>query len=166
MNVPFAKADLASHKRARTHGRISSTFTRKVGLLWTCIRSFCLLRLSSAYAARKDPKNPTLLATRKLCTARRRVQRDLVLDFQSKTITIDEITLPMRNINLLRGSSMLLALKLNNSLAKEPLSPLDATKHVTRIFDAKYAKGDLQSIVKNNCKHLSANHQKKLLQLL
>ncbi len=32
--------------------------------------------------------------------------------------------------------------------------------------DAKYAKADLQSIVKNNCKHLSADHQKKLLQLL
>jgi hypothetical protein len=90
----------------------------------------------------------------------------IVLDFKSKTITIDEITLPMRNINLLQGASMLRALKLNNSLAKEPLSTLDATKRVTRILDVKYAKADLQSIVKNNCKHLSANHQKKLLQLL
>jgi hypothetical protein len=31
---------------------------------------------------------------------------------------------------------------------------------------AKYAKADLQSIVKNNCKHLSADHQNKFLQLL
>jgi hypothetical protein len=90
----------------------------------------------------------------------------IVLDFTSKTITIDEITLPMRNINLLQGSSTLHVLKLNNSLAKEPLSTLDATKHVTHILDAKYTKADLQSIVKNNCKHLSADHQKKLLQLL
>ncbi len=30
----------------------------------------------------------------------------------------------------------------------------------------KYKKADLQSIVQNNCKHLSADHQKKLLQLL
>jgi hypothetical protein len=72
----------------------------------------------------------------------------------------------MRNINLLQGFSTLRALKLNNSLAKEPLSTLDATKRVTRILDAKYAKEDLQSILKNNCKHLSANHQKKLLQRL
>jgi hypothetical protein len=72
----------------------------------------------------------------------------------------------MRNINLLQGASTLHALELNNSLAKEPLSMLDATKRVTHILDAKYAKTDLQSIVKNNCKHLSANHQKKLLQLL
>jgi hypothetical protein len=90
----------------------------------------------------------------------------IVLDFKSKTITIDEITLPMRNINQLQGSSTLCALKPNNSLAKEPLSTLDATKCVTRILDAKHAKADLQSIVKNNCKHLSADHQKKLLQLL
>ncbi len=90
----------------------------------------------------------------------------IVLDFKSKTITIDEIALPMRNINLLQGSSTLRALKLNNSLAKQPLSTLDATKCVTHILDVKYAKADLQSIVKNNCKHLSAHHQKKLLQLL
>jgi hypothetical protein len=67
----------------------------------------------------------------------------IVLDFKSKTITIDEITLPMRNINLLQGSSTLRALKLNNSLAKEPLSTLDTTKRATLILDAKYAKADL-----------------------
>ncbi len=90
----------------------------------------------------------------------------VVLDFKNKTITIDKITLPMRNINLLQGSSTLRAIKLNNSVAKEPLSTLDATKRVMRILDAKYTKADLQSIVKNNCKHLIASHQKKLLQLL
>jgi hypothetical protein len=37
---------------------------------------------------------------------------------------------------------------------------------MTRILDAKYKKADLQSIVRDNCKHLSANQQKKLLQLL
>jgi hypothetical protein len=48
----------------------------------------------------------------------------------------------------------------------EPQSTQDATKHVTRILDAKYKKADLQAIVRDNCKHLSANRQKKLLQLL
>ena len=42
----------------------------------------------------------------------------------------------------------------------------DATKRVTQILDAKYQKADLQSIVKDKCKHLSADQQKKLLQLL
>jgi hypothetical protein len=57
-------------------------------------------------------------------------------------------------------------LKLNNSLAKEPLSTLDVTKCVMPILDAKYAKADLRTIVKNNYKPLSAGQQKKLLQLL
>ncbi len=35
-----------------------------------------------------------------------------------------------------------------------------------RVLDAKYGKAALQSIVKNVCKHLSADHQKKFLQLL
>jgi hypothetical protein len=35
-----------------------------------------------------------------------------------------------------------------------------------QILDAKYSKADLQSVVRDNCKHLSADQQKKLLQLL
>jgi hypothetical protein len=48
----------------------------------------------------------------------------------------------------------------------EPQSTQDATKRVMRILDTKYQKADLQSIVKDKCKHLSADQQKKLLQLL
>ncbi len=57
-------------------------------------------------------------------------------------------------------------LKHNNSLAKKPMSMQDATSRAIQILDAKYDKADLQSIVKNNCKHLSADQQNKLLQLL
>jgi hypothetical protein len=81
-------------------------------------------------------------------------------------ITVDEVKLPMQNINYLQGSSTLHALKLNHSLAMEPHSTQDATKCVKRILDAKYKKADLQSAVSDNCKHLRANQQKKLLQLL
>ncbi len=81
-------------------------------------------------------------------------------------ITVDEVKLPMQNINNLQGSSTLRALKLNHSLAMEPQSTQEATKCVTRILDVKYQKADLQSIVKDKCKHLSTNQQKKLLQLL
>ncbi len=72
MNVLFVEADLASHECFPMHGRISTTFTRKVGLLWTCVCSFCLLKLSSAYVVRKDSRNLTLLATRKLHKARKK----------------------------------------------------------------------------------------------
>ncbi len=90
----------------------------------------------------------------------------VMLDFEAKTIAIDEIILPIRNINHLKGASMLHALKLNKSSAMEPKSTQDATKCVTWILDANYNKSDLQSIIKDNCKHLSTNQQKKLLQLL
>jgi hypothetical protein len=90
----------------------------------------------------------------------------IIIDFKDKMITIDEVKLPMQNINYLQGSSTLRALRLNHSLAMEPQSTHEATKHVTQILDAKYQKADLQSIVRDNCKHLSTDQQKKLLQLV
>jgi hypothetical protein len=48
----------------------------------------------------------------------------------------------------------------------EPQSTQDAIECAMRILDAKYNKADLQSVVRDNCKHLSADQQKKLLQLL
>jgi hypothetical protein len=90
----------------------------------------------------------------------------IILDFKSKMITIDEVKLPMQNINYLQGSSTLRVPKPNHSLAMEPHSTQDTTKCVTWILDAKYQKADLQSIVRDNCKHLSTAQQKKLLQLL
>ncbi len=90
----------------------------------------------------------------------------IILDFKEKMISIDEVKLPMQNINYLQGSSTLCVLRLNHNLAMEPQSTQDATKRVKWILDAKHQKADLQSIVRDNCKHLSADQQKKLLQLL
>jgi hypothetical protein len=82
-------------------------------------------------------------------------------------ITTDEVMLSMRNINHLQaGASMLCALKLNNSLAMEPYSTEDMTKHAMQNLDAKDKKADIQSIVRDNCKHLIAIQQRRLLQLL
>jgi hypothetical protein len=84
----------------------------------------------------------------------------VVLDFKEGIITIDEILLPMRNINNLQlKTSISRALKLNTSLSQEPASTRGTTKHVVEILDAKYAKADLPAIVRENCKHL--NHQKE-----
>jgi hypothetical protein len=41
----------------------------------------------------------------------------IILDFKDKMITVDEVKLPMQNINYLQGSSTLSVLKLNHSLA-------------------------------------------------
>jgi hypothetical protein len=90
----------------------------------------------------------------------------IILNFRDKMITIDETILPMRDIYKLQGSSMLHALWHNHSLAIEPQSTQDATERATQILDAKYSKADLQSVIRDNCKHLKVDQQKKLLQLL
>ncbi len=90
----------------------------------------------------------------------------IILDFKDKMITVNEVKLPMHNINYLQGSSTIRALRLNHSLAMEPQSTQDATKCATQILDAKYQKADLHSIVKDKCKLLSADQKKKSLQLL
>jgi hypothetical protein len=41
----------------------------------------------------------------------------IILDIKDKMITIDEVKLPMRNINYLQGSSTLCVLKPHHSLA-------------------------------------------------
>jgi hypothetical protein len=91
----------------------------------------------------------------------------VVLDFNEKTITIDEILLPMRNINNLQlKTSISRALKLNTSLSQEPASTRGATKRVVEILDAKYAKADLPAIARDNCKHLNPSERESLLSLL
>jgi hypothetical protein len=70
-------------------------------------------------------------------------QYGIILDFKNKMITVDEVNLPMQNINYLQGSSTLRVPKLNHSLATEPQSTQEATKRVMQILDAKYQKADL-----------------------
>ncbi len=112
------------------------------------------------YSGKNRPQYDLILGTENM------KELGILLDFKAKTISVDEVILPMRNINHLQGISMLRALKLNDSLAMEPHSTQDSTKSLTRILNAKCKKADLQSIVRDNCKHPSTNQQKKLLQLL
>jgi hypothetical protein len=44
------------------------------------------------------------------------------LDFQEKTITVDKILLPMRNIANLQLKHMIMALRENTCFAQEPIS--------------------------------------------
>jgi hypothetical protein len=91
----------------------------------------------------------------------------MALDLKEKTITINEILLPMKNINNLQiKPSISSVLKQNTCLAQESVSTCNATKHVVEILDAKYDKADLSSIVQNNCAHLSPSHCNSLLALL
>jgi len=90
-----------------------------------------------------------------------------VLDFKEKTITIDNILLPMRNItNLQLKPSVTRALRHNTCQAQEPVSTRNATKRVIEILDAKYDKANLPAIVRDNCAHLTPLQREKLLSLL
>jgi hypothetical protein len=62
-----------------------------------------------------------------------------MLDFKEKTITIDEVLLPMRNINNLQlKPSIFRVLKQNTCLAQEPVSTHNAPKCIVEILDAEY----------------------------
>jgi len=92
-----------------------------------------------------------------------------VLDFsfREKTITIDSILLPMRNIvNLQVKPSVTRALKHNAFQAQEPISTQKAAKQVIGILDAKYDKADLPEIVRTSCPHLTPSERDMLLSLL
>jgi hypothetical protein len=89
------------------------------------------------------------------------------LDFQEKTITIDKILLPMRNIaNLQLKPRITRALSENTCFAQEPISTRSSTKRVVKILDAKYEKADLPAIIRENCSHLTAPNREKLLSVL
>jgi hypothetical protein len=75
--------------------------------------------------------------------AKTMTELDIMLDFKAKTIAIDKIILPMRNINNLQGTSELCMLKLNNSLAMEQKSTQVTTKCATLILDTKYIGANL-----------------------
>ena len=72
----------------------------------------------------------------------------IVMDFKAKTITIDEIILPMRNIeNLTNKSKAQEAWAISNTLAHEPISTEQATQRTVKILDANYKEADLQAVV-------------------
>ena len=92
------------------------------------------------------------------------------MDFWTKEITLDEISLPMRDINKLSTRAQIeKSWSPNNSIfqenTKEPQSTLEATKHLIQILDTKYEKADLRAITEN-CTHLSETDKQKLLELL
>ena len=90
----------------------------------------------------------------------------IVLDFKAKSITIDEIILPMRSIaNLTDKSKVKEAWAISNALAQKPISMELATQNAVKILDANYTKADLQALV-TNCTQLNSIDKNKLLGLL
>jgi hypothetical protein len=90
----------------------------------------------------------------------------VILDFKEKTIHIDEIVLSMRNITNLQFKSIITrALRHNTCLAKDPISTHSTIKYMVVNLDTKYEKADLPAIVRENCSHLQASDNEKLLSM-
>jgi hypothetical protein len=74
----------------------------------------------------------------------------------------------MRDITKLSTRSMIERAWMANNIVMihEPKSTLEATQRVVKILDAQYEKANLTVAVNENCGHLSASHQEKLLKIL
>jgi len=91
----------------------------------------------------------------------------IVMNFKDKTITIDEIILPMRNIQeLTKKPKVKEAWAMSNVLAHEPISTELATQRAVKILDANYTKADFQVVLEENCNHLNSVEKNKLLEVL
>jgi hypothetical protein len=90
----------------------------------------------------------------------------IVMNFKAKSITIDKIILPMRNIaNLKNKTKVKEAWGISNAIAHEPISTELATQRAVKILDANCKKADLQAVV-TNCTQLNSIEKNKLLGLL
>ncbi len=70
----------------------------------------------------------------------------IVPDFKEKTIQIDKILLPMRNIASLKLKPSITRVLHNTWIAQEPVSTHSATKRVVEILDTKYEWADILAI--------------------
>jgi hypothetical protein len=85
----------------------------------------------------------------------------IAMDFKSQDDNYWLSHLASDSINHLQTNTSTLHVQtLNDSLAKELISTQDANKCATQMLDTKDKKADLQSIVKDSCKHLSTNCQR------
>ena len=72
------------------------------------------------------------------------------LNFETCFITIDGVSLPMRNIANVQTKDAQLRI-LANSYHVEPVSTDQATKRAVKILDADYKAADLPKVVEENC---------------
>jgi hypothetical protein len=89
----------------------------------------------------------------------------IILDFKDQIITIDDDTLPMRDITNLplprkRGLDFQ-----NLASSLEPTSTEMATQRAVQILDANYKKAYLPEVVRT-CTHLSQHEQNELIEVL
>ena len=86
----------------------------------------------------------------------------VVMNFKKLELTVDEITLPMYDMQDFQSKQM----RQQFYADTEPASTQDDLKRVVRILDANYEKADLKEVVTDNCDHLNDHQRHLLLELL
>ena len=79
----------------------------------------------------------------------------IIIDFESKLITIDKIELPMRNISHIQAPNTRYQIY-KNSFWLEPSATSEMSEITMKILDAKYEKADLPKIIEESCQHLTS----------
>lgn len=86
-----------------------------------------------------------------------------ILDFASKSLTIDSVQLPMRPQDSFMDPK---TLRTQFKEFLEPISMREATNRAVKILDSKYEKANLEEVVHKSCTHLTSYQQSKLISLL
>jgi hypothetical protein len=88
------------------------------------------------------------------------------MDFNAKRVTCNDITLPVIASTICKNASTLCIQKLNDSLAKEPISTQDANKRGTWMLDTNNKKSQSPVNCQRRLQASKCQLSKKLLQLL
>jgi hypothetical protein len=90
----------------------------------------------------------------------------IAMDFKAKTITIDEVILPVIASTICKNATTLHMQKLNDSLVKEPISTQVANQRATQTLDTKDKKSRSPVNCQRQLQASKCQSSKTLLQLL
>ena len=160
LEVPYTRRNAA--QRWRTS---NGTFeTSKVGSLDLVFPNFSESKIASLKpdifeisAEAKKPAYDLIIGVKSM------INMGVILDFKTKKVTLDEITLDMEPLEAFPDQHTL-----NSTYCAylEPASTREATNRAVEILDANYKKADLLEVVNTHCTHLNVHRRQKLLKLL
>ena len=160
LEVPYVRRNAAQKWRTS-----NGTFeTNKVGKLDLIFPTFSESKIASLrpdiFELAADSAQP---AYDLIIGIQTMINMGVILNFKTKKVTIDEISLDMVPLSTFPNQRTL-----NSTFRSflEPASTREATNRAVEILDANYKKADLLEVVRTRCSHLNIHQRQKLLTLL
>ena len=160
LEVPYVRRNAAQKWRTS-----NGTFeTNKVGKLDLIFPNFSESKIASLrpdiFGLAADSAQP---AYDLIIGIQTMINMGVILNFKTKKVTIDEISLDMVPLSTFPNQRTL-----NSTFRSflEPASTREATNRAVEILDANYKKADLLEVVRTRCSHLNIHQRQKLLTLL